>query len=401
MKELFICINKKNKLLFLFILILGLNIYAFMTTNLTTSMGGYDADGRYYGAMAGSKVLHESFARKAPFCYRILTPFLASILPFDILVNFRIIAFISNILSLIVLYLILKKLNFNNQLIYFGILLYAGVFWTLKFSYFSPAYTDYQTQLWLLLIIYFTISQNFILLLVALVAGVLQKESLLLYSLFSIFVFYKYRKRQVNFALLMKLISLFILPLTTIFIVKRVIVSDNSYNLLIFVGHMYQLLYIKFYLPFFHSIFSGLGLISIILIINYKRWIKFLAGKKEWIIYGMISLVYLFGGFDKSRLFLYLLPFSIILAVKSVEQLQARSSEKNFLIGAGLFLFFHFYMGGYITPLGNFSTYLAKMVPFHSGQAYLPYLKRNILIALVSFFSLYTIKQKFKDQGNK
>ena len=40
-------------------------------------------------------------------------------------------------------------------------------------------------------------------------------------------------------------------------------------------------------------------------------------------------------------------------------------------------------MGGYFSSVGPTSEYLARMVPVHSSGTYVPFLIRNLLIALV------------------
>ncbi len=58
------------------VLLLGL----LAATPRTPLYGGYDFDGRFYAAMAGDPAQPAEFARLAPWCYRVLTPWLASLL---------------------------------------------------------------------------------------------------------------------------------------------------------------------------------------------------------------------------------------------------------------------------------------------------------------------------------
>ncbi|RME00448.1 MAG: hypothetical protein D6812_09760, partial [Deltaproteobacteria bacterium] len=136
----------------------------FLTTPITPSNGGYDSDGLVYGVMAGAPLLPPQEAayvrRMAPWCYRIVSPAIASLLPFDPLTNFRVMAFLANFSSLLLLFRILRRLAFSRFLSVVGLLFYAGSFWTLKFSFYSPAYIDDETQFFLLLLIDATLSRR-------------------------------------------------------------------------------------------------------------------------------------------------------------------------------------------------------------------------------------------------
>jgi hypothetical protein len=68
-------------------------------------------------------------------------------------------------------------------------LLYAGVFWSIKFSVYSPAYVDFQTQTILWLGIFLALSRMFRVVPWLLVIAVLQKEALILLAGFTWFVY--------------------------------------------------------------------------------------------------------------------------------------------------------------------------------------------------------------------
>ena len=105
---------------------------------------GFDADGRHYGLAAYGFQTGQPVPHEAPWCWRPLTPLLASLLPFSLLTNFRVLAFLSDWLSLALLYGILRKFALPYGLSLMGMVMYAGVFWTVKFSFYSPAYIDYH-----------------------------------------------------------------------------------------------------------------------------------------------------------------------------------------------------------------------------------------------------------------
>jgi hypothetical protein len=381
------CNVTRNVLSYAFPVLAGILVSAvFITTPVIDHGKGFDSDGRMYGVMAGSNLFPSSMGNSAPWCYRVLTPHLAHLLPWDTLQNFRFLAYVSTLLSLCILFLILRRFRYSSDLSALGVLLYAGVFWTLKFSFYSPAYIDSQTQMFLLLIIYLTITERYIILLPILVLSALQKESLAAYSLFSVLHLLRYHRGRSDIFLGVAVISLIILPLGTVLLVRYLVPAENTtHNALVLFGEISRLLEPHFWVVLWQACFSGLGLLPVVLIVQHGPWFGFLKKHVEWKAYLLISILFLFGGIDKSRLFLYSLPMVILLSMPVLAALAAMGGKRRFLAWALVLVLLHFFMGGYFTPMGEFSDYLAKMVPEHSGGTYLPFLIRNCAVA-VGFF---------------
>ena len=371
--------------------ILILTAIAFFTTPLTESNHGFDYDGRIYGVMAGEKQFPPELAYISPWRYRVLTPFLASQLPWDVLDNFRALAFGSNILSLFVLFLVLQQVGFSRGFAVLGVFLYGGVFWTLKFSFYSPAYIDYLTQLILLLIIYLTLRRSSLLLILVFILAALQKESLVAFSLFSAVYFLRQKPRSGWIVSVLYILLLFCASFGTLLLSRFIIDVDGlSSPTAVMLWEFRKFLEPEFWLIFLQSIFSGLGFISILLILHYKPWLEFLKQHWEWIVYAAISLLFLFGGSDKGRLFLYFLPLAVILALHSIHALKEFQTETRFRVWIAIFLVAHLYIGRYLTPFGSFTEYLARMVPEHSEGQFLPYLFKNCLLGLGVF--IFTVQ---------
>ena len=362
----------------------------FFTTPVTESNQGFDYDGRIYGVMAGEKSFEQELAYIAPWRYRVLTPFLASQLPWDVLDNFRALAVGSNILSLYVLFLVLQQLGFSRGFAILGIFLYGGVFWTLKFSFYSPAYIDYLTQLILLLIIYLTLRRSFLLLIPVFILAALQKESLSAFSLFSAVYFLREKPARGWIASFYTLL-LFAVSFGTLLLIRYLIDVDGlSSQTSAVLWEFRKLRDLEYWLVLLQSIFSGLGFIPILLILHYRPWLEFLRQRWEWIIYAVISLLFVFGGSDKGRLFLYILPLAVILVLHSIRALKEFQPETKFQVWIVIFLLAHLYIGRYITPIGTFSEYLARMVPEHSNGEFKPYLITNLFLGLALF--VFTIR---------
>jgi hypothetical protein len=78
-------------------------------------------DDYHYRAMAVAPFQNFEQVKTKPFCYRILTPLLASWLPFDVHTNFYWITHIALFATSICFYFILKKLGFDQNMALFGI----------------------------------------------------------------------------------------------------------------------------------------------------------------------------------------------------------------------------------------------------------------------------------------
>lgn len=354
----------------------------FLTTPITESHGGYDFDGVFYAAMAGSPQINPAYAHIAPWCYRLLTPALVHALPFATLTGFRCIAFVSDIGSLWLLFVILRRLRFSDGLALFGVLLYAGVFWTLRFSFYSPAYIDHQTQLGLLVIIYLTLAKRYRLAAIALAIGALQKESLAAFAVFSAAHLLRERRWRVTGETATAAALLIGLPAASLAAVRLWIPAENSFSAVqATIEQLQQLRTAAFWPVFVQSLFSGLGLLPILLIVRPRAWIAFLARAPEWIVYAAVSVVLVFGGLDKARLLLYALPLAVLMALCVAQSLYAESGLPLCVALGTVALAVHGSIGGYFAPMGTFDEYLARLVPEHSSGRYVPHLVRNSSIA--------------------
>lgn len=354
----------------------------FFSTPLTGRNAGFDSDGVQYGAMAGAAMSDPAAGHLAPWCYRVLTPCLASLLPFQTLTNFRIVAFASNVASLMLLGEILGILCFSPALRIFGMLLYAGSFWTLKFSFYSPAYIDYQTQLLLLLVVYCTLRRSYAVLLLVLPVAAAQKEALAAYGLFSAIHIVKYHAKRPARARAALAFCVLAVPLATVFAVRAIVVAQNAHSPAAILGNFFHVLTPGFWPVMLQAAFSGMGMIPVVLVANIRPWLRFVRRHGEWAAYGLISLVYLFGGCDKARLFLYVLPLAVILALRVAAFAARSATPARFALWGAAIIACHFYVGGYFSPMGSFAEYLARMVPVHAGGGYVPYLLRNACLGL-------------------
>lgn len=356
------------------------------STPLTENYQGFDADGLMYGAMTAARTGDDSFppemAHMAPWCYRVLTPWLAAQLPWETLDNFRVLAFVSDVLCLLVLLQWLRRLGFSRGLCVVGLGLYAGVFWTLKASFYMPAYIDYQTQLFLLLILLLTRMRQYAWLPVLLALGALQKESLALFSCVPLLQLWRETAmpRSRRWLLAMAVVLAAMLPL---WLLRQFVTANDlgeHWNLFRELG---KLAMPDFWPIFLQDVFSGLGLLPALLLLRYREALHVLRREPVLLGYTLMALACLWGGADKARLFLYVLPVWVVFVLLGLRALQAQALPGRFWPWVVLVLAAHALMGGYLTPMGSYADYLARMVPEHSGGLYVPVLLRNAAISLL------------------
>ena len=371
----------------------------FATTPLTTSNAGFDFDGMFYAAMAGSPKVKPALAQVAPWCYRVATPALVSRLPWDTLTSFRIVAFTANVASLVLLFLVLRALGFADRSSWLGVALYASVFWTLKFSFYSPAYIDAETQVFLLTIILLTIQAHYLALVPVLMVAVLQKESLAAFCAFAVTALLRQHRGRLPASDGLLAAALVAAPVATLAILRALVPARESLDTFAETRAQIGLLMTPAFWPMFvQSLFSGLGVLGLVLAIRPRGWVKFMRERYEWMAYSIIALALLFGGRDKGRLLLYLLPAAVIFTLVAIDELKTVTAGTQGLVWIAVLLVLHAYIGNYLTPMGTFDDYLAKLVPEHSEGRYLPYLARNLALA-GAFVILTLVWARFERSG--
>jgi hypothetical protein len=371
-----------KNILFLLLSVL-LTLVIFSTTEVTERNEGYDSDGVVYAMISSMPLFTLPEMIVPPFCYRILTPKLASLLPGELLDRFRVIAVLANILSIFTLYKILKLLHFSDLLCGVGILLYAGVFWTLKFSFYAPAYIDHVTGALLLLIVYCTLSDRFIPAIVLVCLSVLQKESLPMFSLFVAAQIWHRNPQPTRGRTKALAWAAVVIPFFCYVAFHEQFVSQRSAVGTVVLTEAMRFADPAFWPVFLHAIFSGLGLLPVILLADYRPWLKFLRERPALIVYLFVAAGALLVGVDKSRLFTYALPVVVVLGLVNLQHFLAVPTRRA--VGwVALVLVGHWYIGNGLSPIGSFAEYIVKLVPEHAVDLgagdHLPFLIRNCVL---------------------
>ena len=81
----------------------ALVIVIFCITPITTENHGLDSDGGNYVAVSLEGLSRHSEYFYAPFCWRTLGPWIAGLLPFQIITSFRLVAMVANVISAILI----------------------------------------------------------------------------------------------------------------------------------------------------------------------------------------------------------------------------------------------------------------------------------------------------------
>jgi hypothetical protein len=333
-------------------------------TGLVERNRGFDSDGVSYAAMAGEPTLPAAAARVAPYCWRVLTPFLASLLPLPTLAAFRALAFASDVASLVLLGLLLERLRFSRRVTALGVLLYAGVFWTVKFSFYSPAYIDFQTQLLLLAVLYAVESRRFAILPPLLAVAVLQKETALV-ALPFVALAYASQHGWRPARSLGYLVALAAMPVLALGAVRLAIQPLHDNTVAGASGRIVaQLLSADFAPRFALATASGLGVLPLVIAVRARAARAFLREHPHWWWWVIAAPALLFGGVDKSRLFLHALPLAVVLASSGIQSL-ARE-RRGVVVWALATLGVQLYLGHHLEPLASYADYVARLVPEHA-----------------------------------
>ncbi len=337
-----------------------------VSTPVTERAKGFDSDGKRYAAMADESLFKPRYRHEAPWCWRVVTPFLASRLPFETLTNFRVLAFASNWLSLVLMFGILRRSGFSPALSQLGVLLYVGVFWSAKFFFYSPAYIDSGTQALLLAV------------------GVLQKESLLFLAPV---VWIDYARERGGWTLptVGTGAALLACPVVALVAVRTAIPASNDYTAFEMIRSQLALLAtLDFWPRMFLATFSGLGILPLILALGPGPAKQALVRRPLWWALASIALAFLVFGEDKARLFLYGLPVWVVLALHVLRKRLAGFEPVRAGGWIAAVLVLHLYLGHHFTGLGSFGDYMDRMVPMYaSDDAITGGLVRVSLVALL------------------
>ncbi len=370
---------------------LVLGIYA--ATPLTPRNAGFDSDGLFYGAMALSlPELHE-LAHTAPYCWRPLTPWLAGALPrsdnAQLIANFRMLTLPATFASLLLLYALLRALRLPVSAAALGGALYAGLFWTLKFAYYSPAYVDYFAQTLLLAALLLTALGKPWLTLGVLCAGVFQRETILA----AIPALIALRWQATRLRTGQERVwagAVLALPLVLLAALRAFITPVNSYSSVAALAEVAaaQLRSAQFWSLLPVELAVGLGAIPLVALAAAHALPDTLRRLWPFAILLACGVPLAFGGPDKARLLLPLVPAAIVLAIAAFDAAIRDWRRPALIAWLALLLASHGYIGHQFEPLDSTDKFFQRLAPLHgfrdSGDPMREYLRCGAALGLVA-----------------
>jgi len=221
--------GRRNEFLFITgITALMLAIFFFRTDRLDYSHPDFDEqwDHYYYIEMAVGNPNRE---RLAPFEYRILNPLLASVLPFDLAINFTILTLFGLSASGVICYYMLKTAGFSKAMSLTGLLLYFSLGWASRFNIHDFWLTDPLSYIFIAAIMWSILAKKDLFFLALLTIGVTIRESVL----FIAPLYYTiHTKKFLDGKILLRFIYLTIPAVLILFALRISISTTNShYNL--------------------------------------------------------------------------------------------------------------------------------------------------------------------------
>jgi hypothetical protein len=303
-----------------------------------------------------------------------LTPFQVSLWPIgseafpDAIQHFKQLAFASNWLSLVLLYALLRRLGANPAARVFGVLAYAGIHWTVKFSFRAPGYVDFQMQLLVIAVLLCMVARRYWLVLPLFALAAIQKETTLL--LLPVVALHRWNHRsERSLADAAWFAGVLVLPLFAFTWVRGSIEPANDFSAADAVGRVLagQLLDLAFWPRFGIAIFSGLGLLPLLLAWRPHATAKFVRDEPHWGVAIACGLAALAGGVDKARLFLPMTPAIVVIAV-CVWQPALRNIRHSgrALTWMTVTLLLNAYLGHHFEPMGEAGAALARLAPIHA-----------------------------------
>jgi hypothetical protein len=115
----------------------------------------------------------------APFCWRVGTPMLVSVMPFDVEKNFMILSYLALWLTGVSMFYLARRFGFSKWTAFTGMVAFFSLGWVVKANLYNIFKPDPMAFLFVILAIYCIVDEKDLLYTVLLAIGVLFKESVL------------------------------------------------------------------------------------------------------------------------------------------------------------------------------------------------------------------------------
>lgn len=282
--------------IFLFLIILLMIIYTAVNQPLNEYNKGYgNYDGLFYKQITGQIKAGEQIKTEKPFAFRILVPAVAAVLPFDILTNYKTIAYLSFFAQLILLFVFFQNFVSVNYSL-FGIILFILPFHSpLRWIFFYPVMVDYFFYVLFLLALIFLEKGKIVHLGITIFFMVLTREIGIIILLPA---FIKFGKRSV---------ALLLIGILPIMFLNFFITTTGEYN---FIQAAVDSLKSFSFPQFFNSIFIAFG------------FMIFFAGrisKEYFLLFLIILILSILGGTNTVRFLYWSAPLVILSILRGID----------------------------------------------------------------------------------
>jgi hypothetical protein len=289
----------------------------------------------------------------SPWTYRILTPLLVYLLPFETLVGFIIVNLSSFYATTILFYFYLRKLGFNFKISLIGVLLFILNPITI-FLIYAICFVDLLLIFLFLLAFYAILCKNDVLFIISVTLGVANKEIILI----TLILFFFYKLHDKKFISTIKYtILVSILPVTVFFLIRVFVDGNSSYFSLdtilnVLSVHLECFQISVFFHPYrFYLVFGILWLISLII---YFRIDNFFLKKTIFLLPLIFLQALIATGY--SRLFFIAFPIIIPLSLHLFKINYSKKYLIIILISSIILVFLHFFGLLYFYETSTFSS---------------------------------------------
>jgi hypothetical protein len=303
-----------------------ISIISSTSQNRIEKANGLGYDGIHYHKLAEQILQGETISSVKPFCYRVGTPFLSSLLPFETITNFFITNQIATILSCFLLFFWFSFFIKNKQvnLILTLYLMSSWIFY-IRFNHFYPVSCDPMAFLFIVvfLILLEYIKKDFSVMKLSLFGlitflSVFFREFLLIFSFGLLFLNNPLNKNYLiylNIGSIRKelkiFIAIFLMAILGIYISHTLVEPiPSGYS---FSGALYRWLHEKSIVMYFTSAGNSIGIWFLIPLFFFNRTRFFLNQNQHLLVILVIGLIisYITGG-ETERFFIWFSPIILL-----------------------------------------------------------------------------------------
>jgi len=326
--------NKRVQYLIVVLLFITVNLISFFTQQRINVNDGKGWDGVEYFEIAKKFSEGKEISGPSPLVYRLGTPFLASIIDKNDLLNgFFIANLAANFLSLLLIFAYLK-IYLKNFYVIIALLIFCLFHWmcNTRFIYYYPSITDPWGLAFLLsgLILIEKYRRdksnvNIFFLCLIIFTGVLFREFVLIIPIAFLFVNNPFDKKDLFFINLRKLFSedkIKFLPLVAggAGVLVTRLVSENTATDYSFLKTVVYFIYNKSLTQYIHAWFFAVGPAIALLVYFYKEIFRFVFENQYMLILLAGAFVLSFtGGSDTGRLILWFIPLILLFEGRVIE----------------------------------------------------------------------------------